>query len=195
MQELKRGGFVRMFERRQLMDVSEAINRRKSVRSYTGELPSREEQERILAAAQQSPVGMGAYDKFHLTVVTNPELLGKIDAAGAKFFNRPGMTPLYGAPELIIVSIAQTQPALMNAMYSSAAMVVHSMTLEATELGVGSCCIWGAVMAIPSNPDIMAALKLPESFTPCCGIALGKTDQTYDARNIALDRIGTNEVR
>ena len=43
------------------MNVTDAINRRKSVRSYTGEAPSEAALDAILKAAEEAPVGMGHY--------------------------------------------------------------------------------------------------------------------------------------
>ena len=68
------------------MNTMETICSRKSVRSYTGENITADELNVILKAATASPVGMGQYDSLHLTVITNVELLNKIDAAGAALF-------------------------------------------------------------------------------------------------------------
>ena len=63
------------------------------------------------------------------------------------------------------------------------------MALAATELGVGSCYIWGATAALSRNAEILAKLNLPEDFIPCCAIALGKTDCTYEMRDIPENKI------
>lgn len=61
----------------------ETICSRKSVRTYTGEQITEEQLNTILKAANAAPVGMGQYEGVHLTVITNTELLDRIDAAGA----------------------------------------------------------------------------------------------------------------
>ncbi len=86
------------------MKTLETICSRKSIRSYTGEGITQDELKQILTAANASPVGMGRYDEMHLTIVTNLELLRKIDQAGAAMFGKPDIHPLYGAPVLILVS-------------------------------------------------------------------------------------------
>lgn len=53
------------------MTVQEAINVRKSVRSYTGEPVSEEELKAILMAGQSAPIGMAKYETIHLSVITN----------------------------------------------------------------------------------------------------------------------------
>ena len=72
--------------------------------------------------------------------------------------------------------------------------MVHNMALAATHLGVGSCYIWGATMAMNKNEAILAKLNLPEDFIPCCAITLGKTDQVYTLREIPEDKIGQTVI-
>lgn len=176
------------------MNTLDTLLSRKSIRSYTGEQISAEELEVILKSANAAPIGMGKYEDMHLTVIQNPELLNKIDAAAAAMFGDPSRHPLYGAPTLILVSSRKPAPGRENIAYSNAAIVVHNMALAATELGLGACHIWGAVAAISKNPDLVAELKLPENFGPCCAVSLGKTDMTYSVREIPLDRISRNEI-
>lgn len=177
------------------MNTIETICARKSVRTYTGEQITNEELNTVLKAANAAPVGMGRYDEVHLTVITNTEMLGKIDAAGAAMFGKPDIHPLYNAPMLILVS-AKIPPveSMRNVTYSNAAIIVQNMALAATELGVGVCHIWGATMAIVNSQDILSELKLPEGFTPCCAVTLGKTDCSYETREIPTNRIATNTI-
>lgn len=171
------------------MTMMETICSRKSVRSYTGENITAEELEVILEAANASPVGMGQFDSLYLTVITNKELLAKIEASAAAMFGKPDMHPLYGAPTLILVSSRKPAPMMENVAYSNAAIMAHNMALAATELGVGTCYIWGATAATSRNPEILSELKLPEDFVPCCAVCLGKTDITYELREIPADKI------
>ena len=176
------------------MKTFETICSRKSVRSYTGEGIAPDELQQILTAANASPVGRGQYEDMHLTIVTNPELLKKIDQAGAAMFGEPDMHPLYGAPLFILVSPKRPVKMMENVAYSNAAIIAHNMALEATELGIGTCHIWGAAAAIAASPDILKELNLPEDFVPCCGIILGKTDYKYELREIPSNRISKNTV-
>lgn len=176
------------------MKTLETICSRKTVRSYTGEGITTEELNLILTAANAAPVGMGQYDGMHLTIVTDQELLKKIDQAGAAMFGKPDMHPLYGAPVLILVSTKTPAKMMENVAYSNAAIIAHNMALEATELGLGTCYIWGAVAAIAASPDLVKELDLPEDLIPCCGIVLGKTDYKYELREIPTDRITKNTI-
>lgn len=176
------------------MNTMETICSRKSVRNYTGESITVEELDTILKAANASPVGMGQFDSLHLTVITNKELLSKIEKATAVMFGKPDMHPLYNAPMLVLVSSKEAAPMMENVVYSNAAIMVHNMALAATELGVGSCYIWGAVVAASHNPEILAELKLPEGFIPCCAICLGKTEETYELREIPVNKISQTTI-
>lgn len=176
------------------MNTIETICNRKSIRSYTGENITQDELNTILKAANASPVGMGEFDSLHLTVITNKDLLNAIEETTAAMFNKPDMHPLYNAPTLIVVSSKKPEPMMENVAYSNAAIMVHNMALAATELGVGNCYIWGAVIAASHNPEILSKLKLPEGFIPCCAISLGKTEETYEPREIPADKIGQTTI-
>lgn len=175
------------------METMETLCRRKSVRTYTGEAPTAEQMERILKAAQAAPVAMARFDSMHLTVITNPELLAELEAAGAAELGKPGKM-LYGAPVLVLVS-AKIPAGAENPMYSSAAMVVHNMALEATELGVGSVDIWGCIRGASKDAALVAKLQLPEGFEPCCAIALGQTDEEFPVRDVPADKMAVSAIQ
>lgn len=177
------------------MNTIETICARRSVRAYTGEQITKEELDTVLKAANAAPVGMGQYEGVHLTVITNRDLLRRIDAAGAAMFGKPDIHPLYGAPMLILVSArVPAAKAMENVTYSNAAIIAQNMALAATELGIGVCHIWGATMATRTAPDILAELALPEGFAPCSAVVLGKTALTYEQREIPRDRIAINTI-
>lgn len=177
------------------MNMMEAICARKSVRSYTGDPVTEDQLTVILKAANAAPVGMGQYDAVYLTVITNPELLAKIDAAGAAMFGKPDIHPIYNAPMLVVVSAKRPAPHMTNVSYSNAAIIVQNMALAATELGIGACHIWGAAMAIDMDSELVKELNIPEDFMVCCAITLGQTDDRYEAREIPSDRISCNIIK
>ena len=177
------------------MNTMDTICKRKSVRTYTGEQITEEQLNTILKAANAAPVGMGRYEDVHLTVIKSADLLAKIDAAGTAMLGKPDAHALYGAPLLIVVSSKMPPVKMMeNVVYSNAAIIVQNMALAATELGVGACHIWGATTALANSPDLCRELALPEGFTPCCAVALGKTEYVYEQREIPMDRIAKNVI-
>lgn len=176
------------------MNVLDAIKSRKSIRNFSGEQISDEQLQSILTAAQAAPVGMAAYESLILTVITNKKLLEKIDKNAQASFGRDGDV-LYGAPMLIVVSTKLTGTPRDNVAYSNAAGIVENMALEAVELGVGACHIWGAIGALNQNAELLKQLNLPEGFTPVCAVALGKTQEKYTLREIPQDRIVVNSLK
>ena len=100
------------------MELMNAILNRQACRSYEGKQIDKAALNVILQAGNAAPVGHGEYDKMHLTVVQDPQVLSVIDRGTAEFFGDLSMHPLYGAPTLIVVSAQQSTPrdlALCNA--------------------------------------------------------------------------------
>ena len=177
------------------METLNAICSRKSVRSYTGEGISAEALNKILLAANAAPIAMGKFDEVHLTTITNTEALDKIDAAAAALMGDPSRHALYGAPLLIMVSAKVPDDIkAANMAYSNAAIMVENMALEAVELGIGTCHIWGAIMAVRNDSQLTAELGIPQGFTPCCAVALGITEETYAVREVPANKISQNVV-
>jgi FMN reductase (NADPH) len=173
------------------MELSEALKRRRSIRSYTGEVADPDQLEAILAAAYEAPIGMGRYEGIHLTVVTRPSLLAAIDAAAARMFGNPDAHPLYGAPMLVVVS----SDAEGNVASANVAAVIQNMSLAAVDQGVGSCYIYGATRALAQDAGLLAQLDLPEGLVPLGSIVLGKTDEKYEPRRVpASHHFAQNDV-
>lgn len=172
------------------MELKTVFNKRKSIRSFTGERISEAAMNNILYAANEAPVGMGKYDSVHLTVVSDKALLQKIEENTAAAFQVEKRDFLYNAPELVIVSSSAAD----NVGVSNAAIIAHNMALAAVDEGVGVCHIWGCVMALAQNSALVGDLNLPEGFTPICGVALGVSAESYEDREIPADRIGCNRI-
>lgn len=174
------------------MNALENLYSRKSVRSYTGEAITEAELQEILKAAYAAPVGRAQYDTLQLTVISNKEYLAKVESHMGAVVGNPNLHPFYGAPTVILVSSAGP---VGNVNYSNAAIVAHNMALAATELGVGCCHIWGAVGVMNGNAELEKELNLSEGMAPCCAIALGKTNETYEVREIPENRIKTEYLK
>lgn len=177
------------------METIKAIAKRQSCRSYTGEQLSDEELQSILEAANAAPVGMGRYDEVKLTVIQNPEILAKLDAAGAELFQRPDSHPLYGAPTVILVSTKIPESQQNPSAYCNAACIVENMTIAATDLGIGSVYILGAVMALSMKKELWSEFKIADGFMPASAIALGKTTLPLNERELTLNKISTDYLK
>ena len=176
------------------MKTFENLFSRRSIRTYNGENLTEEELSLILKAAYASPVGRALFDTLNLTVITNRDYLNKWEDYCE---SESGHRPFYGAPTVILVSslIPSTDLKSVNVNFSNAAIIVQNMATAATELGVGSCHIWGAVRFLNDNGELLEELDLPEGFIPCCAITLGHTDEKYELRNVPENKIRTNFVK
>lgn len=177
------------------MNILETIYKRRSIRNFNGKSLDKSELNEILKTAYAAPVGRAMYDTLSLTVIENKEILAQWEKAAADAFGNPDMHPFYGAPTVILVSSVIGEGMMSNVNYSNAATIVQNMALAATQLGIGACHIWGAVGVLHNNNGLKAALKVPENMMPCCAIALGKTDEKYEVRDIPENRIKTEFVK
>ena len=154
------------------METLKAITRRKSSRNFdpARQLPEAE-LETILAAGCAAPVGMGDYMSLHLTVIQDRAILDTINKTAQKTL-RAERDFLYNAPVLVIVSASAKQLG-PNVQYANAACVIENMLLAATDKGIGSVYIWGAITGIAGNKELCKKLGIPGGFTPVSGAAMG----------------------
>jgi nitroreductase len=177
------------------METMKAIASRQSCRAYTGEQITDEELQTILEAANAAPVGNGRYDTERLTVIQNPELLARLDAAGAAFFGNPESHPLYGAPTLILVSAAAQDNKLNPVVYSNAACVMENMAIAAADLGLGGVYIMGIIPMISKDKVLSDELRIPQGFMPVSAFAVGKAAIPLNVRELTVTRIITDYIR
>jgi len=174
------------------METMKAIALRQSCRAYTHEQVDDESIKTVLKAANAAPAGMKKYDTLRLTVIQNPFFLDDLDREGAEFFGNPDLHPLYGARTLILVSSNATAEGQPPIAYSNVGCIIENMSLAATELGLGSCYIAGAIAALKKNEELLSKLNLPVNFVPISGIILGKPSVPLQERELVLDRIETH---
>ena len=153
------------------MEFKKVLLTRASCRAYTDQEVTEEELNAVLSAAQAAPVGMAAYQTVHLTVIRNQDFFDALNEAAAKFIGREGAKPLYGAPVMILVSAKPGMPPAIE--FHNTGAIVENMHLMATDMGLGSVYIMGAVAALNANPELVQKLGLPEGFVPTAGIVIG----------------------
>ncbi|MBU3180823.1 nitroreductase family protein [Clostridium psychrophilum] len=154
------------------MEMIKTIEMRKSTRGYKTEQIKDESLNVILNAGCAAPVGMGAYDSVHITVIQNSDLLDKITKVTANTFGNPKMKPFYGAPTLIIVSGKANEKA-PNIEVANTGCIIENMALAATDINIGSVYLWAFISSFSADKELLKKLDLPEGFTPISGIALG----------------------
>ncbi|BCN28901.1 nitroreductase family protein [Anaeromicropila herbilytica] len=154
------------------MEMMKVITMRKSTRSYKIAQISDEALNKIINSGCAAPVGNGAYDTVHLSVIQDYDYLNKISKTAANIFGNPDANPLYGAPTLIIVSGLPNKQ-IPNVELANAACIIENMSLAATDEGIGSVYILGAIAAFHADKELLNALNLPDGFIPVSGVALG----------------------
>ena len=179
------------------MNVSDAVMKRRSIRSYKDMPVSKDDLAQILKAGQWAP-NAGEYS---LSVIRNKDLIARINEktlevmrnSGNEFLMGraalPGYLPLYGAPLVIFLSgppeIAHTQ--------ANCAVSVENMLLQATELGLGSVFLRSASYALnmPGNEAMAAEAGIPAGYKMECGMAIGYTDDATKFARMEREPRGT----
>lgn len=176
------------------MELMKAIAIRKSTRSYKSEQISDEALDTILKAGYVAPVGMGAYNTLHLTVIQNLNLLDNITKISQEVFSNPKMNPFYGAPTVILISSKPNEKAPAIGI-ANASCIIENMSLAATDLGIGSVYLLGFVFAISKNEELLKELNLPEGFAPAAAIALGYPTEPLTTEKELKQTIETNFIK
>jgi FMN reductase [NAD(P)H] len=162
-----------------MMNISEAIAKRKSVRAYLDKPIPSDDLAKIIEAGRWAPNA----GPFQISVIFNAGLRQRIndrtlDAmvhSGSEFLQQraslPGYQPIYGAPVLILLS----GPA--DAPYSArnTALAAENMLLEATGLGLGSCYLLSPTLALngENNRDLAREAGIPDGYAVQCAVIVG----------------------
>jgi FMN reductase [NAD(P)H] len=162
-----------------MMNVSEAIAKRKSVRAYLDKPVPAEDLAKIVEAGQWAPNA----GEFQISVIRNAGLRQRIndlthDAmvnSGVEFLQQrvslPGYQPLYDAPVLILLSGPTEAP------YSAAntALAAENMLLQATGLGLGSCYLVSPTLALNAgnNRALAQEAGIPDGYKLQCAVIVG----------------------
>lgn len=194
------------------MEFSKVLEMRRSTRSYKEEQITDEQLDALINAANRAPVGSNKYEDVHLTVVQNQEIiLAMCEAAWERFAKRqkleeiagdtidtmkepqPKNNLFYGAPTVIFVSHRKQslQPGIEWANVTS---VVNQMYLAATDMGLGSVYMWGALESMRMIPELdhTDLLNLPDGFEPLLAIAVGYPEEELQERPIRHEPIAMN---
>ena len=167
------------------METLKAIAKRKSVRAFAPDQISEEALQTILAAGCAAPVGMGAYDTLHLTVIQNAALLKRIsDAANAAYGRTEPTDIFFGAPTAIVISSSPTRR--HGSEFANASCVAQNMLLTATDLGLGSIYLMSPTSACQAQPELVQAAGIPDGFFPAATVALGFSAEEPFERTLAV---------
>lgn len=157
------------------METMKAIALRKAVRAYKKEQITEDILNTILSAGCAAPVGWGMYDKLHLTVIQDKEIMKRISANLMQMMKTEN-DPLYGVPTLILVSSKELP--VPNMEYSNAACILENMMLMAADHEIGSVVIWGTALAVEADESLKEALSIPDGFKAIISAGFGYSADT-----------------
>ncbi|MDU1054411.1 nitroreductase family protein [Clostridium baratii] len=165
------------------MELLEVMSQRYSCRSFNDKKISRGDLELILKGGYLAPVGKGEYNKLLITVIENKELLNEIDKVGSRFFDGNIKHPTYSSNTVILISAKKNKNELIQ--YCNASCIIENMLLMATNLGIQSVYLLGAIEAVKQDSDLCKKLGLGEEYFPVAAVAIG-----YDViKSIEINKI------
>lgn len=171
-----------------IMEVLEAIHKRRAVRSYRPDPVSREQVRTVLEAANCAPSGLNR-QPWEFVVVTGEKIreMGKsYHSTLTEYLNNWEASPMsrslsrdefirfsetYGGAPVVIVLLVKADPLpnFRKADIESASAAMENLLLAATALGLGTCWMTGPIrdektlrqiLAIPDDREIVAITPL-----------------------------------
>lgn len=178
--------------------VLQAIDLRRSIRSYTGEQISGEHLDLLLSAALASPSARNS-QPWHFTVVQNQALIERINRAAVEQLkigaddaqlnrlNTPGHTIFHHAPTVIFISAnSEGRYAIVDC-----GIAVQTIALAAHSLGLGSVILGlpRAAFEGPEKEALERELDFPEGSSFQIAIALGHPAAGKDKHPVGEGKI------
>jgi nitroreductase len=165
------------------MDVFEAVQTRKSIRSYQDKPVPREKLEKILEAARLAPSARNV-EPWHFIAVT--------DAEKRKMLSKGKFAKFLTQAPLVIVACGDKE-ASPDWYAIDVALAVENMVLTAVSEGLNTCCVGSF-----DEREVRVALKIPENFEVLVLLAVGysadKLDLSSKLLNLVRSRKSLSEV-
>lgn len=149
------------------MDALTAIQTRRSVRKYTGEPVTKEEMDKLLAAAMQAPSAANQ-QAWHFIVVDQRDTLDAIPSF------HPYCAFITEAPAAVIVC-GDMERERFDGMFwaQDCSAATQNLLLAAHALGLGA--VWLAVYPIEERVEgLRKLLNIPPHLVPLNAVALGR---------------------
>jgi len=151
------------------MDVSEAIKKRRSIRSFdTSKKVTDEQIEKILEAGRWAPSAHNLQDWYFVVVKDETKKRQMVDAAmGQSFVGEAGIIIVVCA-DLRLSDTHSSRHGENFYLVQDTTIAATCMMLQATELGLGTCWI-GAF----DEEDVKRVLGLEDHFRPVALLPVG----------------------
>ena len=149
---------------------------RRSVRSYTDEMPPREVIEEICKAGTFAPTGMNRQSPI-IIAVTNREVRDQLSRLNAAVMGGDN-DPFYGAPVVLVV-LADSTAAMT--WHEDGSLVMGNLLNAAHAQGLGSCWIHRAkeVFETEEGKAILKGLGIEGNYVGIGNCILGYIDGDY----------------
>lgn len=168
------------------MDFLELARKRYSVRKFTSQIPEKEKLMSVLEAGRIAPSAVN-FQPWHFVVITEKEALENIYTVYHKdWFN--------AAPVVIVVCGNHEKSWKRKADGKDfcdvdISIAVDHMTLEATNLGLGTCWVCNF-----DKQKCIDVLDLPENIEPIVILPLGYPADKVDENRHETKRFKLNEI-
>ena len=186
------------------MNLLEAIHKRRAVRAYRDEPPSRQQLRNIIEAASWAPSAMNDQE-WRFIVITDRALLDQIAKKARQWIlgsaelnehlrtilNDPHTHLLHHAPALVIIAA----PSKHRWATENCALAAENLMLAAADLGLGSCWI-GMIQEWLNSSEGRALVGLPAADRAMAPIVVGYPQgeiATVPRRNPVVVWIGDKE--
>lgn len=155
--------------------VLEALESRRSIRSYTDQPVEAELLEAVLRAGTFAPTARNRQDPI-IVAVQDPDTCNVLRKLNAACWNETVKDPYYGAPVILIVFAPDTFVGHLDA-----ASVQTNMLNAAHAVGLGSCWINRPyeMFNTPEGKNLMAKWGIPAGYVGICSISLGHIAGNY----------------
>ena len=152
------------------------LKTRRSCRSYTDEIPSKEIFDKIAEAGTYAPTGRGLQAP-KIVVVRDRETIERIEKLNAAAWGGKMERPFYGAPVLMIV-LADPD---IRTYVDDGNMVIGNILNAAHALGVASCYIYRAreTFDSPEGKKLLSEWGIDEKYRGIGNCILGYAAAPY----------------
>ena len=143
-------------------EVLEAMQLRRSIRSFKPDTVPEEMLNEIVKAGLYAPSGRGAQDTIILKI-TNKAMRNRLSKLNCQIGGwDEGFDPFYGAPVVLVVLANKARP---TAIYDGS-LVMGNMLLAAHSLGLGSCWIHRAKeeFDLPEGKALLKSLGIQGDY-------------------------------
>jgi len=179
-----------VIDRPQGKNIFEAILARRTVRSYTPDIPGRKIIQTLLEAAVRAPTAMNE-EPWAFVVVQNRQILKHVsdrakpifieevrhrNAHGVRHsfehFAKPDFDIFHGANTLIIICAKPVGPFVVADCWLAA----ENLMLAACDMGLGSCVI-GAAVSVLNIRMVKTELGIPDEYTVIAPMVVGVPEE------------------